>query len=329
MSPILSVQDLHVTFSSQRSSLHAVRGVHFDLHEGETLGIVGESGCGKSAMGRALMGLNPTHTTKVCGIVSYKEQNLLELSERQMQKFRGKEMGMIFQDPMTSLNPTSKIGKQISEGYVRHFPRTPKKIAQELSIEMLKKVGIPYPEERSNAYPHLLSGGMRQRVMIALALACQPKILIADEPTTALDVIIQAQILNLLKTIQQEMKLSILFITHDLGVVAKICDRVLVMYAGQVVESAPVHQLFSSPQHPYTKRLLQTIPRLDREKNSPLLPIEGIPPALTHPLNNCGFCARCEEAMRICTLKSPPLFSVGDQHQSRCFQHEHQPYQTQ
>ncbi len=238
-----------------------------------------------------------------------------------MQGIRGKEMGMIFQDPMTSLNPTIKVGRQIAEGYLRHFPKATRDQALAIAIETLKQVGIPHPEERFDAYPHTLSGGMRQRVMIAIALACRPKILIADEPTTALDVTIQAQILDLLQAIQHKTKTSILLITHDMSVVAKMCDRVMVMYAGQIVESASVEKLFSSPQHPYTQRLLSAIPRLNQPKDHPLTPIEGTPPNLIHPLKGCAFCARCCDAMKICAENHPSLVEVNPAHFSACFKH--------
>lgn len=319
MSTILDVRNLHVKFRTLGGTLHAVRGIDFSLFEGETLGIVGESGCGKSATAKALMQLNPRYSSELAGEVLYQGKNLLCLSERQMREIRGKEMGMIFQDPMTSLNPTIKIGRQIIEGYLHHFPKTPYRHAETIAIDTLRQVGIPNPEERFDTYPHTLSGGMRQRVMIAVALACRPKILLADEPTTALDVTIQAQILDLLKSIQQKTKTSILLITHDMSVVAKMCDRVLVMYAGQIVECAPVEQLFSSPQHPYTQRLLLAIPRLNQPKDHPLIPIEGTPPNLSHPMKGCGFCARCPEAMKICIEQNPELFKVGLAHYSACF----------
>lgn len=316
---ILDVRNLHVKFHTSGGALHAVRGINFSLVEGETLGVVGESGCGKSAMARALIQLNPRYNSETSGAVIYQEENLLDFPEKKMQQVRGKEIGMIFQDPMTSLNPTTKVGWQIMEGYLHHFPKTSFKQARSIAIGTLRRVGIPRPEERFEAYPHTLSGGMRQRAMIALSLACQPKILLADEPTTALDVTIQAQILDLLKEMQQETMTSILLITHDLSVVAKMCDRVIVMYAGQIVESAPVMELFSSPRHPYTQRLLSAIPRLNQSKDHPLIPIEGTPPNLSHPLNGCGFCARCPNAMKICSIEQPPLFKVSSMHSAACY----------
>jgi oligopeptide transport system ATP-binding protein len=319
---ILEVRNLHVKFCTLGGRLHAVRGISFSMFEGETLGIVGESGCGKSATAKSLIQLNPRYSSELAGEVLYQGENLLSFSERKMQAIRGKEIGMIFQDPMTSLNPTIKVGKQIMEGYLRHFPKTSHNEARNIAIDTLQKVGISHPEERFEAYPHTLSGGMRQRVIIAAALACKPKILLADEPTTALDVTIQAQILDLLKQIQQETKTSILLITHDMSVVAKMCDRVIVMYAGQIVECTSVEQLFSSPQHPYTQRLLTAIPRLNQPKDHPLTPIDGTPPNLSHPLKGCGFCARCPDSMKICIKNQPPLFEVSSTHFSACFKHD-------
>lgn len=327
MTPILSVRNLHIKYHTQGTLLHAVRGSDFDLYSQETVGIVGESGSGKSSIAKALLKLTPSHTTLLQGEVNYAGENLILYSEKQMQAIRGKEIGMIFQDPMTSLNPTISIGKQITEGIFRHFPSTSSSKAKEIAIEMLKSVGIQDPHECFNTYPHRLSGGMCQRIIIAIALALQPKILIADEPTTALDVTIQMQILNLLQELQQKTKTSILLITHSLSVVAKMCDRVLVVYGGKIVESASVDALFYSPQHPYTKRLLQAIPRLDQDKTAPLIPIEGTPPNLSHSIPGCSFCPRCPEAMQICASSPPPLFQVGGdtkkhEHLSACFNHD-------
>ena len=322
MKKLLDVRNLHVKFRTQGGLLHAVRGIDFSLFEEETLGIVGESGCGKSATAKALMQLNPRYSSELSGEIHYENENLLTFSEKKMQSVRGKEIGMIFQDPMTSLNPTIKIGRQIMEGYLRHYPTTSQKIARQVALETLEKVGISHPEERFESYPHTLSGGMRQRAMIAVALACKPKILLADEPTTALDVTIQAQILSLLKQIQRETKTSILLITHDMSVVAKMCDRVIIMYAGQIVECATVDQIFASPQHPYTQRLLSSIPRLNQSKDDPLTPIEGTPPNLSYPLKGCAFCARCHDAMNICANNQPPLLEIRPQHFSACFKHD-------
>jgi len=308
MKKILEVKDLKVTFNKWHQKIEAVRGLSFDLYEGETLGIVGESGSGKSSAIKALVKLHPESITQMSGQVYYGKSELIGSTDKEMQKIRGREIGMIFQDPMTSLNPTTPIGAQIIEGYRRHFPHISSKEARAYAIQMLHRVGFSQPEEWISAYPHTLSGGMRQRVMIALALAPKPKLLLADEPTTALDVTLQAQILILLKEIQQDMHTTILLITHDLSVVAATCDRVLVMYGGKIVESGPVHELFASPRHPYTQRLLQSIPRLSQTKEEPIIPIEGSPPDLSLPLKGCAFCDRCPSAMQICAREEPPLF---------------------
>jgi len=317
--PLLEINDLQVMFHSGNTTLHAVRGVSFTVGKQETIGIVGESGCGKSALMKALVRLNSTHNCEVSGKALFNSQNLLSLSEKQLQKIRGKEISMIFQDPMTSLNPTMKIGSQILEGILRHQVDLSHTQAQTKVEELLEMVGIPEAKKRIEEYPHTLSGGMRQRVMIALALTGLPQILIADEPTTSLDVTIQAQILELMKTIQRQIRMSILLITHDLSLVAGFCDRVLVMYAGKIVESASVDDLFSSPKHPYTRRLLQSIPRLDMSKEQPLIPIEGTPPLLNSPLRGCSFCPRCDSALNICTQVSPSLLNVGPKHDTACW----------
>lgn len=305
---MIEVKDLHVTIKSQGQKIQAVRDVSFKLHAGERLGIVGESGCGKTILMKSLLQLLPLTATIDAGEIWYQGTDLAQLSEKELQKIRGKEIGMIFQDPMTSLNPTLKIGYQIAEGYLRHFPVT-KKEAEARALELLIQVGISEPELRLQQYPHLLSGGIRQRAVIALALAAQPQVLIADEPTTALDVTVQAQILDLLHQLQK----TTLLVTHDLSLVAAFCDRVLVMYAGQIVEEADVKDLFADPKHPYTQRLLQSIPRIDG-KGQRLLPIAGSPPDLATPIEGCAFCSRCSEAMHICRTESPPLFE-----QTRCW----------
>ena len=267
------------------------------------------------------MKLYPEHTCTIRGEAWFDQKNLVEFGEMEMRRVRGKEIGMIFQDPMTSLNPTLKIGTQIMEGYLHHHPEASLADAKRRAIEMLELFGIAQAQERLDAYPHTLSGGMRQRVMIALAQISNPKILIADEPTTALDVTIQAQILDLMKNIQQKTRTSIILISHDLSVVAGFCDRVLVMYAGKIVEDAPVEKLFKNPQHPYTQRLLQSIPRLDMSKNEPLIPIEGTPPDLAHPIQGCAFWKRCTNAMQICPHTSPEGFCVDRDHISFCWKH--------
>lgn len=318
MKQLLDVKDLHVKLDQ----VHAVRGIDFSLYEGEALAIVGESGCGKSAAAKALVRLHPKHSTEQTGKILYQEQNLCGLTESKLQKIRGKEIGMIFQDPLTSLNPTQKIGRQVIEGYLRHHPEAARQDAHSAGLEIMKKVGISDPEERMECYPHTLSGGMRQRIMIALALICKPKLLIADEPTTALDSILQFQILSLLTELRKKNNTGLILITHDMSLVSKFCDKVIVMYAGKIVESATVDKLFSNPQHPYTKQLLQTVPQLNFSKEHPLVIIEGQPPSLELPIHRCDFCSRCLDAMNICAMESPPLFATDESHASRCFRHD-------
>lgn len=322
MKKLLEVKELEVTFNTHKKKLQAVRKISFFLREGERLGIVGESGCGKSATAKALVKLLPSHACEIRGEVLFDGKNLMNCSEKELQKIRGKEVGMIFQDPMTSLNPTLKIGTQIAEGYMRHHPEATYQESFARAIEMLELVGISEPKQRAASYPHTLSGGMRQRAMIALALISRPKLLLADEPTTALDVTIQAQILDLMKAVQEKTRTSVILITHDLSVVAGFCDRVLVMYAGQIVEDAPVDKLFANPQHPYTRRLLQSIPRLNMSKDEPLIPIEGSPPDLFSLPQGCAFWTRCVDAMNICTSHSPQAFLTGEEHTSLCWKHD-------
>lgn len=314
MKPLIDVKDLHVTLQSHGQEIEALRGVNFSLYDGERLGIVGESGCGKTILMKSLLQLLPSSAKIDRGEIWYQGVDLAQLPEKELRKIRGKEIGMIFQDPMTSLNPTLKIGVQIAEGYLRHFLVT-KQQAEAHALELLKQVGISEPELRLQQYPHLLSGGIRQRVMIALALAAKPHVLIADEPTTALDVTVQAQILDLLYTLQQNK--STLLITHDLSLVASFCDRVLVMYAGQIVEEADVADLFAHPRHPYTQRLLQAIPRIDG-KGEQLLPIPGSLPTSTN-IKGCAFCSRCLESMNICKNETPPLFQLPSSQKARCW----------
>ncbi|MBF5059108.1 ABC transporter ATP-binding protein [Candidatus Neptunochlamydia vexilliferae] len=320
MKELLEVENLHTSFSSLSKKIAAVRGVSFKLKEGETVGIVGESGCGKSVMARSLTRLLPSVSAKVeKGSVFYHGENLLLKSERELRKVRGKEIGMIFQDPMTSLNPTMRIIDQITEGYALHHPEKSKEEVAARALALLEKVGISDARTRLRQYPHELSGGMRQRVMIAIAMISSPNILIADEPTTALDVTIQAQILDLLKEIQQKEKMSILLITHDFSIIAGFCDRVVVMYAGEVVESAPVDELFSAPKHPYTRRLLNSIPRLDLPSKKQLYSIHGSPPDLSHKIKGCSFAKRCPHAMHICNDGKPKAVQVGEEHTTSCW----------
>ncbi|MCG0238271.1 MAG: ABC transporter ATP-binding protein [Firmicutes bacterium] len=324
--PLLVVKDLHTSFFTYAGEVKAVRGVSFTVGRGEAVAIVGESGCGKSVTTASIMRLIPDPPGKIkSGQILFDGRDLLQLSEKEMERVRGNEIGMIFQDPMTSLNPVLTIGLQLTEAIQRHQGLSAA-AARDRAVEMLRLVGIPQPEKRLSAYPHQFSGGMRQRVMIAMAISCNPKLLIADEPTTALDVTIQAQILDVLKNLKRQLDTSIILITHDLGVVAGLADRVIVMYAGQVVEEAPVRELYANPQHPYTLGLLRSVPRLDRKEKKPLVPIEGQPPDLLSPPQGCAFAPRCPFAMRICLEEDPPHFPVGPEHQSKCWlQHPQAP----
>ncbi|MBN6188484.1 ABC transporter ATP-binding protein [Aneurinibacillus sp. BA2021] len=321
MKNILEVRDLHISFHTYAGEVKAVRGVNFEVKKGETVGIVGESGCGKSVTAQSIMQLLPQPPTQYKqGQIVFNGEDLLKKNEKEMQKIRGKDIGMIFQDPMTSLNPTMKIGQQITESLIKHQGMSSGE-AHKRSIELLTMVGIPQPDRRANQYPHEFSGGMRQRAMIAISLACSPKLLIADEPTTALDVTIQAQILELMKALQEKTGTSIIIITHDLGVVADMCDRVVVMYAGEVAETGTVDQIFYEPQHPYTKGLLKSVPRLDMKRDEPLEPIVGTPPDLLHPPQGCPFFARCEYAMEVCRNHKPALEDMGSNHYAACWLH--------
>jgi oligopeptide transport system ATP-binding protein len=320
MGHLLEINHLQVSFKTYGGEVQAVRDVSFHVKHGETIAIVGESGCGKSVTAKTIMKLLPQQAEIKQGEILLNGVNLVNKKEKEMLRIRGNDIGMIFQDPMTSLNPTSKVGYQIAEGLMKH-KNISKKAALDQAVHMLETVGIPQPDKRINQYPHEFSGGMRQRVMIAIALACQPKLLIADEPTTALDVTIQAQILKLMKQLQDQMDTSIILITHDLGVVAEMCDRVVVMYAGQVVESGTVREIFSSPSHPYTESLLKSVPRLDMDRTKKLKPIIGTPPDLLDPPKGCSFFPRCEKAMRVCKDHSPTLdFIRGAQH-AACWLH--------
>lgn len=319
MEPILQVKDLHVSFFVKGGEVQAVRGMNFEIGKGETVAIVGESGSGKSVTAQSIMRLIPSPPSKVkSGEIIFQGQDLLKKSMKQMEAIRGKDIGMIFQDPMTSLNPTIKVGKQITEVLIKHQKMSAEQAKQQ-GIEMLKLVGIKNAESRFYQYPHEFSGGMRQRVMIAIALACRPSLLIADEPTTALDVTIQAQIMDVMKDMQQKLGTSIILITHDLGVVAGMCDRVIVMYAGEVVETGTRWEIFKNPQHPYTKGLLRSMPRLDQKKGEPLIPIVGTPPDLIKPPLGCPFTARCSEAMAVCERIDPGATEFSDSHMARCW----------
>jgi peptide/nickel transport system ATP-binding protein len=315
--PLLQVEDLRVAFpGSDGRRTVAVDGVGFSVERGRTLGIVGESGCGKSVTALSIMGLLPKGGAEVSGAVRFEGRNLLAEPERSLRSLRGDRLAMIFQEPMTSLNPSYTVGDQIVEAIRRHR-RTSAREARARAVEMLRRVRIPNPEARFDDYPHRMSGGMRQRVMIAMSLACDPALLIADEPTTALDVTIQAQILELMRKLREESGAAIILITHDLGVVAEVCDEVVVMYAGQVVERAPVAELFRFPQHPYTVGLLGALPRLDRRRPR-LAAIEGAVPDMTAPLEGCRFQARCPFRIPKCA-EMPPLAPVEAGRLTRCW----------
>ncbi|MEJ8776982.1 ABC transporter ATP-binding protein [Pseudogracilibacillus sp. ICA-222130] len=318
MKKVLEVKDLSVSFHTYGGEVQAVRKVNFDLCEKETLAIVGESGSGKSVTVQSIMRLlaMPPGEFKT-GEILLDGENLIDKSEKQMEKIRGKDIGMIFQDPMTSLNPTMKIGRQITEGLIKH-QGVSKREAYDRGIELLNLVGIPNPERRINQYPHEFSGGMRQRAMIAIALSCNPKVLIADEPTTALDVTIQAQILDLLRDIQEEMNTAIILITHDLGVVANAADRVAVMYGGKVVETGTVDEIFYQPKHPYTWGLLGSMPKLNHSKEK-LQSIPGSPPDLKDPPKGCPFAARCPYSMKVCDQHMPEFKASSNTQQTACW----------
>lgn len=316
---ILQVKNLKTAFDTESGYVRAVDDVSFEVRRGKTLGIVGESGCGKSVTSLSIMRLLP----KPAGIIEggqviFDGIDLVALPKDDMYKIRGKRISMIFQEPMTALNPVHKVGKQLGESFKLHFPKMSATEIYQESIELLKKVGIPAPEQRINEFPHQLSGGMRQRVMIAIALACKPDILIADEPTTALDVTVQAQILKLMKDLQKEMGMAIIFITHDLGVIAELCDEVVVMYAGKVAERASVEDLFAKSAHPYTKGLLSSVPRMDTVRKSKLQTIEGMVPAIKDFPKGCRFQNRCHMATEICIAQQPIEEAVGSNHGVVC-----------
>ena len=315
---ILEVKDLHVSFDTYAGEVQVLRGINFHLDKGESLAIVGESGSGKSVTVQTIMKLIPMPPGRIKdGTIQYKGENLIKYSEKQMQNIRGNEIGMIFQNPMGSLNPTMKVGSQIAEGLKLHHKMS-KKERKERVIELLQLVGIPNPIKRMKQYPHQFSGGMRQRVVIAIALACNPDVLIADEPTTALDVTIQAQILDLMKDLKDKFNTSIILITHDLGVVADIAERVIVMYGGEIMEEGPAKEIFFNPQHPYTWGLIDSMPRIEDDTDYPLVSIDGTPPDLLSPPEGCPFAPRCMYAMRICTKQKPPNYEVKSKHVHYC-----------
>lgn len=313
MEKVLQVKDLNISFHTFSGEVKAIRGVSFDLYKGETLAIVGESGSGKSVTTKSIMRLLPEHNSEIKnGEILFDGKDLAKLKDKEMQKIRGKDISMIFQDPMTSLNPTMKIGNQIMEPLIKHQNMS-KAAAKERAVELLKLVGIPKPEIRVNQYPHQFSGGMRQRVVIAIALACNPKVLIADEPTTALDVTIQAQILELMKDLQKKIDTSIIFITHDLGVVANVADRVAVMYGGKIVEIGTADEIFYNPKHPYTWGLISSMPDMETDDEE-LFSIPGTPPDLLDPPKGDAFAPRNPYVMKIDLEQEPPFFKVSDTH---------------
>lgn len=315
---ILEVRQLTVEFPIDETYHAAVDRVSFSIREGETLGLVGESGCGKSVTSLAVMRLLAS-AARVTGQVRFRDKDLLQLPEREMRRVRGNEIGMIFQEPMTSLNPVHRIGTQISETLLLHRDMS-KRAAWDEAVRLLEAVGIPRAREIANEYPHRLSGGMRQRVMIAIAMACNPALLIADEPTTALDVTIQAQILDLMRRLTQDHRTATLLITHDLGVVAEMCDRVAVMYAGRIVEEGPVRDILRNPQHPYTKGLLGSLPKLDGPRER-LRPIDGNVPAIHRMPPGCRFAPRCPHAMDVCHERDAEFVEVSSDHRARCWLH--------
>lgn len=317
-SKLLEIKDLHVSFFTPAGEVKAVGGIDYELNSGEVMGIVGESGSGKSVEAYSIMGLLQSPGRVIGGSIKFEGRDVLAFSSKEMQSFRGNEISMIFQNPMTCLNPVYTIGNQLIEAVCCHDV-IPKSQAAARAIEMLTLVGINNPEQRMKQYPHELSGGMRQRVMIAMGLVCDPKILIADEPTTALDVTIQAQIIELMKEIQKKTGMAIIFITHNLGVVAEICDNVSVMYAGKIVEQGCVDDIFYDPRHPYTLGLLKSMPRVDEEQHERLIPIEGTPVDMLNPPTGCPFGPRCEHCMKICLRQEPPRIEVSDCHTAACW----------
>jgi oligopeptide transport system ATP-binding protein len=317
--PILSVNNLQTRFHIAEGTVHAVNGVSFELNDAEPIAVVGESGCGKSVTMMSIMGLIPVPPGEIAaGEACYKDRNLLKLPEKEMERIRGKEIAMIFQDPMTALNPVLTIGRQLGESLRVHLGMD-KTTIHKRSIELLEMVGIPDPAQRLSAYPHQFSGGQRQRVMIAMSLACSPSILIADEPTTALDVTIQAQIVDLVQALREEMRMAIIWITHDLGVVAGLAQRVLVMYAGYIVEEARVDDIYENPAHPYTHALLGALPRVDRRRDRRLRSIPGAPPNLLVKPKGCPFAIRCDHVFDRCLQEMPPLFQVTNSHKAACW----------
>ena len=315
---LLEIKDERLSFFTPAGEVKALNGVSFSMEEGEVLGIVGESGSGKSVTAYSVMGLTAYPGKLIGGTIRFNGHEIEKMKEKDFRKIRGNEVSIIFQDPMTSLNPVYTIGNQIVEVILLHTDKT-KKEAYARAKELLELVGINEPEKRLKQYPHELSGGMRQRVMIAIALACEPKLLIADEPTTALDVTIQAQILELMQELREKLKMGIIMITHDLGVVASMCEKIAVMYAGHIVEYGTADEIFYNPRHEYTKGLIKSIPKLNTEKIERLVPIEGQPVDLLNPPAGCPFAPRCEKCMKICLREMPPKTVLSDTHYSNCW----------
>lgn len=316
---LLSVKDLKVSFQTREGEVQAVRGISFDVAKGEALVIVGESGCGKSVTAQTLMRLYPEKFSQIkSGSIELDGIDIVHAEEKTMEKLRGEKIGMIFQDPMTSLNPTMTIGKQISEA-LRQHKKVNRKEAMKSAVQIIDAVRIPNADKRAKQYQGEFSGGMRQRAMVGLSISCVPQLLIADEPTTALDVTIQAQIVDLLRSIQREENMSIIFITHDLGVAAGIAQKVAVMYAGKIMEQGSAKDIFHNPKHPYTWGLMQSMPKPDQDKNQELFTIDGTPPRLVNPPKGCGFADRCEHCMRICKLEEPPITKLEPGHTCSCW----------
>ncbi len=316
---LLSIENLETCFQTPEGTVHAVNGVSLELEPGETLGIVGESGCGKSVTMLSVLGLIPSPPGRVtAGKALFQGRDLLKMSANEIRRVRSSDIGMVFQDPLTFFNPVLTIGRQVTEPLEVHRSLS-RKEALEVTVKMLDLVGIPRPAERLNDYPHQFSGGMRQRVMIAMALICSPQILIADEPTTALDVTIQAQIVELVKRLRQELGMAIIWITHDLGLIAGLAQRMVVMYGGFVIEEAFVRDLYTAPRHPYTIGLLESLPRLDERHGRKLTSIEGLPPVLYQRPTNCPFAERCKYRIEQCTLENPSLRDIGNRHRVACW----------
>ncbi|MGG2935813.1 ABC transporter ATP-binding protein [Bacillus pacificus] len=315
---LLEVKNLKTSFFIESGEVEAVRGVTFRLNKGEVVGIVGESGSGKSVMAKSVMSLVTSPGKVKEGEILFHNENILSKSEKELRSIRGNQISLISQDPMSALNPVVKIGKQMTEVIIRH-QKVKKKEAEQIAVNLLKQVGLSSSEERVKQYPHELSGGMKQRVMIAMAMSCNPDLLIADEPTTALDVTIQAQILDLMKNLKNETNMALLLITHDLGIVAQNCTRVIVMYGGLIMEEGPVLDIFQSPNHPYTKGLLNSLPKISNGVKERLAPIQGVTPNLLNPPKGCPFAERCPHTMDICEKERPPYFEIGDGRRSMCW----------